>query len=65
MESHSHAELERAENLLKSGGITDKDLKAAQLADRDATAQKALAQAQLEQARAALDRGRRSTSAIP
>jgi membrane fusion protein (multidrug efflux system) len=54
MESHSHAELDRAENLLKSGGITDKDLKAAQLADRDATAQKALAQAQLEQAHATL-----------
>jgi RND family efflux transporter MFP subunit len=54
VESHSHAELDRAENLLNSGGITDKDLKAAQLADRDATAQKALAHAQLEQARAAL-----------
>ena len=54
VESHSHSELDRAENLLKSGGITDKDLKAAQLADRDATAQKSLAQAQLEQARAGL-----------
>ena len=52
--SHSRSELERAENLLQSGGITDKDLKAAQLADRDAAAQVLLAQAQGEQARAAL-----------
>jgi len=35
VESHSGSELERARNLLKSGGITDKDLKAAQLAERD------------------------------
>jgi len=54
IESHSRMELERAENLLKSGGITDKDLKAAQLTCRDATAQVALAQAQAEQMRAAL-----------
>ena len=54
IESHSRVELERAENLLKSGGITDKDLKAAQLACRDATAQVALAQAQAEQMRASL-----------
>jgi len=55
VESHSRSELERAEHLLKSGGITDKDLKAAQLAGRDATAQVVIARAQLEQARAALD----------
>jgi len=54
IESHSRAELERAENLVKSGGITDKDLKAAQLACRDATAQVAVAQAQVEQMRAAV-----------
>ena len=52
--AHSRSELERAENLVRSGGITDKDLKAAQLADHDSTAQVALAQAQLEQADAAL-----------
>lgn len=59
LDSHSRTELERAENLLTSGGITDKDLKAAQLAGRDATAQTALAQAQLEQARAALEVARK------
>ena len=55
LESHSRAELERAERLLTSGGITDKDLKAAQLAERDARAQVASAVAQLDQARAAQD----------
>lgn len=57
--SHSHSELERAQNLVQSGGITDKDLKAAQLADRDSTAQVALAQAQLDQARATLEVARK------
>lgn len=57
--SHSRSELERAQSLLNSGGITDKDLKAAQLADRDAAAQVLLAQAQLEQARAALEVARK------
>jgi RND family efflux transporter MFP subunit len=52
--SHARSEMERAENLLKSGGITDKDLKAAQLADRDAGAQVLMAKAQLEQSRSAL-----------
>lgn len=55
MEAHSRSELERAENLLKSGGITDKDLKAAQIEAQDTAAQVAVAAAQLEQARAALD----------
>ena len=55
MESHSRSELDRAENLLKSGGITDKDLKTAQLAGRDAAAQVTIAKAQIEQARASLD----------
>lgn len=59
LESHSRTELERAENLITSGGITDKDLKAAQLTGRDATAQVMLAQAQLEQARAALEVARK------
>ncbi len=55
IESHSRAELERANNLLTSGGITDKDLKAAHLAEHDAEAQSVLAEAQLDQARAALE----------
>ncbi len=55
MESHSRSELDRARNLIKSGGITDKDLKAAELAEQDTRAQSALADAQLAQARAALD----------
>ena len=55
MEAHSLSELERAQNLLKSGGITDKDLKAAQLAEQDARAQAAVAAAQCEEARAAVD----------
>ncbi len=59
LESHTAGELDRAGNLLQSGGITDKDLKAAQLAGRDAAAQVALAQAQLEQARAALEVARK------
>jgi len=54
METHNRSELERAQNLLRSGGITDKDLKAAQLADQDARAQVSLAAAQLAQAQAAL-----------
>lgn len=54
LEAHSRSELERARNLLKSGGITEKDFKAAELAERDARAQAALAEAQLEQARAAV-----------
>ena len=57
--SHSQSELDRAENLLKSGGITDKDLKAAQLADRDAAAQVLVARAQVEQAGAALEVARK------
>ncbi len=59
MEAHSRSELERANNLLKSGGITDKDVKAAQLAGSDAQAQVMVANAQLEQARAALDVARK------
>ena len=57
--SHSRSEWDRAQNLVKSGGITDKDLKAAELADRDAAAQVLVAQAQLDQARAALEVARK------
>ena len=57
--SHSRSELERAENLVQSGGITDKDLKAAQLADRDSNAQALLARAQVDQARATLEVARK------
>ena len=52
--SHNAAEVERARNLITSGGITDRDLKAAEIADRDARAQVTLAAAQLEQAASAL-----------
>ena len=53
--AHSKSELARSQNLVRSGGITEKDLEAAQLADRDAQAQVAVAEAQLAQARAAQD----------
>ncbi|MBI3666556.1 MAG: efflux RND transporter periplasmic adaptor subunit [Acidobacteria bacterium] len=55
MEAHGRQEYERAQNLLQSGGITDKDLKAAWATEQDSRAQAALAQAQLDQARAALE----------
>ena len=58
-ESHSRSELERARNLVKSGGITDRDLKAAELAEQDARAQTKLAEAQLDQANVALDSSRK------
>lgn len=54
MESHGRSEFVRAQNLLKSGGITDRDYKAAELTEQDAGAQAALAAAQLEQARSQL-----------
>lgn len=59
LETHTISENERAANLLKSGGITDKDLKGAQLAERDALAQTALLRAQLDQSRAALETARK------
>jgi RND family efflux transporter MFP subunit len=59
MEAHSRSELERADNLLKSGGITNKDLQAAQLAERDSAAQGTIAKAQIDQATAALDLARK------
>jgi RND family efflux transporter MFP subunit len=51
-ESHNRQELQRARNLLSSGGITDRDLKSAEVAEQDGHAQVQLAQAQLEQAKA-------------
>jgi len=54
MEEHARIEDERAQNLLKSGGITDRDFQAAQMALNDAKAQGRLAEAQIEQARQAV-----------
>jgi HlyD family secretion protein len=59
MAAHNQAELERARNLVRSGGITDKDLRAAEVSQRDSQAQVFLAQAQLDQARVALDVARK------
>jgi membrane fusion protein, multidrug efflux system len=53
--AHGKSELARSQNLVRSGGITEKDVEAAQLADRDAQAQVAVAEAQLAQARVAQD----------
>lgn len=53
-QDHARQELARAQNLLKSGGITDRDSDAAQMADRDAGAQVRLAEAQVDQARQAV-----------
>jgi RND family efflux transporter MFP subunit len=58
-DAHNRSELERAQHLVESGGITDKDLKAARLAAQDSHAQVALAEAQLAQAQAALSSARR------
>lgn len=52
-EEHARRELDRAQNLLKSGGITDRDFQAAETAARDARAQIKLAEAQVEQTRQA------------
>ncbi len=57
--NHAGSEFERARNLLKSGGITDRDYKTAELAGRDAQSQVALAEAQLDQSRAHLDQARK------
>ncbi len=54
VENHSQSEYVRAQSLLKSGGITDRDYKTAELADRDSRAQVALASAQLDQTRSQL-----------
>jgi RND family efflux transporter MFP subunit len=57
--AHALIELERAENLIKSGGITDKDLKLAAVTEQDSRSQVHLSEAQLDQARAALDVSRK------
>lgn len=51
---HARTEQERADNLLRSGGITQKDHQAAVTGIKDAESQVRLAEAQCEQARAAL-----------
>ncbi len=51
---HARREKERADNLLRSGGITEKDHEAAVTGVREADAQVSLAEAQREQAGAAL-----------
>jgi membrane fusion protein, multidrug efflux system len=56
---HNASEFERAKNLLKSGGITDRDYKTAELASHDSDSQAALAEAQLAQARAQLEQARK------
>lgn len=53
-EAHTRAELERAQNLVKSGGITDRDLLTAAVAAQDARAQAKLGEAQVNQAQQAL-----------
>jgi RND family efflux transporter MFP subunit len=54
MSEHAKREKERADNLLKSGGITEKDHQAASTGIREAESQVALAEAQIAQARAAV-----------
>jgi RND family efflux transporter MFP subunit len=51
---HALREKDRADNLLRTGGITEKDHQAASTGVRDAQAQVKLAEAQCEQARAAI-----------
>ncbi len=51
---HAKTEKERADNLLRSGGITEKDHQAAVTGIREAESQVSLAEAQCGQARAAL-----------
>lgn len=58
-DAYNKSELERAQNLIASGGITDKDLKAARVASQDSAAQVALTDAQLAQAKATLATARK------
>lgn len=51
---HARREKERADNLLRSGGITEKDHQAAATAVKEAETQARLAQAQIDQAKAAV-----------
>lgn len=57
--AHAQTELDRARNLLKSGGITQKDLDLAVVNEQDARSQVRLAEAQLEQSRTAVDIARK------
>lgn len=59
VEAHAEAELERARNLVNSGGITDQDLKSAEVAAQEGAAQVALAEAQLDQAQANLEQAQK------
>jgi len=59
VEAPAESELERARNLVRSGGITDRDLKSAEVAAQEGAAQVALAEAQLEQAQAALEQAQK------
>jgi RND family efflux transporter MFP subunit len=54
-EEHARIEDERARNLIKSGGITERDQQAAEMALKDARAQLRLIEAQIAQARQAVD----------
>lgn len=56
---HAQTELDRAQNLIKSGGITEKDLKLAIVTEQDGRSQVRLAEAQLEQAKTAVDMARK------
>lgn len=55
MTAHNKIELDRARSLIKSGGMTGKDLQMAEVTERDGQAQVLLAEAQLAQVRAALE----------
>lgn len=54
-EEHARIEDARARNLIKSGGITERDQQAAEMALKDAKAQVRLIEAQIAQARQAVD----------
>ncbi len=54
MAEHSRREKERADNLLRTGGITEKDHQAASTGIKEAESQVRLAEAQVKQARAAV-----------
>ena len=62
MEEHARIEDERARNLVQSGGITDRDVQAAQTALKDGHAQVRLAEAQIEQARQMLAQAKKRLS---
>jgi RND family efflux transporter MFP subunit len=59
MAAHALNELDRAQNLIKSGGITEKDLKLAIVTEQDAESQVRVAEAQLDQARTSVEIARK------